>query len=344
MDRSSKKIKSLKIYLKNAFTNDKILNFYLEKNDLTNKKTDAIVNAANNDLWLGSGISGAIRRVGGQSIQDECDKIMSKNKGSLKTGSVAFTNKGNFDDRIKYIFHAVGPIYYDGNRQEEDLLKQSIINSLFLANVLELNSISIPPISTGIFGYPRKKASINFFECLKIYIEKFFNAEKLFDKKNKLAHIKVIKNGEKDALNEEQKNHSLYINHKYQRTKVHNSDKIMYEDINASPYININQEITSSNEFEINCSAITKDCLDEEKPKNSNTTIIRRNEKGQKEAIIKNCYIDVDTKIEFEKYTLENIHLVIIDQETYSFFDAAFEDFITNYNNEDMCIEKDIIQ
>src|SRR5271168_5345786 len=67
--------------------------------DITEMDTDAIVNAANNDLQLGGGLAGAIRRKGGPGIQTECDEI-----GAIPVGGAAITSGGNL--KARYIIHA----------------------------------------------------------------------------------------------------------------------------------------------------------------------------------------------------------------------------------------------
>ena len=76
--------------------------------DITDLEVDAIVNPANEELQLGSGVAGAIREKGGPSIQEECDRI-----GSTPVGSAVLTNGG--DLLAKHVIHAVGPIKGEGD-------------------------------------------------------------------------------------------------------------------------------------------------------------------------------------------------------------------------------------
>ncbi|MEX2752287.1 MAG: macro domain-containing protein, partial [Candidatus Freyarchaeota archaeon] len=112
--------------------------------------TDAIVNAANAALQLGGGVAGAIRRKGGPKIQEECNKI-----GGTYVGGDVITTGGNL--KAKYVIHAVGPRWGEGN--EDEKLRNATLNSLKLADEKNLKSISFPAISTGIFGFPMKRAS-----------------------------------------------------------------------------------------------------------------------------------------------------------------------------------------
>ncbi|WP_353684928.1 macro domain-containing protein [Thermodesulfovibrio sp. 3907-1M] len=114
--------------------------------DITERDTDAIVNAANNYLKHGGGVAGAIVRKGGQIIQEESDRI-----GFVPTGSAAITTAGSL--KAKYIIHAVGPKW--GESQEEEKLKNAVLSSLRLANDYKLKTISFPAISSGIYGCPK---------------------------------------------------------------------------------------------------------------------------------------------------------------------------------------------
>ena len=115
-------------------------------------QTDAIVNAANEGLWAGGGVCGAIFRAAGhQQLQDACDKI-----GHCDTGSAVITP--GFRLKAKFIIHAVGPRYCDGQHDEPKQLYGAYRRSLELAVENDCESIGFPLISAGIFGYPAKQA------------------------------------------------------------------------------------------------------------------------------------------------------------------------------------------
>ncbi len=106
---------------------------------------DAVVNAANRNLVLGSGVAGAIRRSGGPAIQAECDKL-----APIETGQAVITSGGNL--RARYVIHAVGPVAGEGD--EERKLDEATTSSLRIALDKRLESLAFPAISTGVFGFP----------------------------------------------------------------------------------------------------------------------------------------------------------------------------------------------
>ena len=122
----------------------------LVEGDITEMKTDAIVNAANAQLILGGGVAGALRRKGGPKIQEECSKA-----GGTFIGGAVITGGGNL--KAKYVIHAVGPRMGEGNENEK--LKNATLNSLKLADENNIKSISFPAISTGIFGFPIRRCA-----------------------------------------------------------------------------------------------------------------------------------------------------------------------------------------
>jgi O-acetyl-ADP-ribose deacetylase (regulator of RNase III) len=130
----------------------------LIKGDITKIKVDAVVNAANSSLLGGGGVDGAIHRVGGPMILDECRDIRNR-QGKCKTGEAVMTTAGNLP--AKKVIHTVGPVYNGGNRleKEKQLLADCYINSLKLAEANELKAIAFPNISTGIYRFPKSLAA-----------------------------------------------------------------------------------------------------------------------------------------------------------------------------------------
>jgi O-acetyl-ADP-ribose deacetylase (regulator of RNase III) len=118
--------------------------------DITELATDAIVNAANEELQLGGGVAGAIRRRGGPAIQRECDDI-----GGTPVGTAVITTGGNL--KARFVIHCVGPRWGDGD--EDEKLANTVLSALKLADSRQLRSIAFPAISTGIFGFPKDRAA-----------------------------------------------------------------------------------------------------------------------------------------------------------------------------------------
>ena len=142
--------------------------------DLTEERVDAIVNAANEYLAHGGGVAGAIARKGGYSIQKESNEYISKN-GVISVGGVAVTGAGSLPCR--YVIHAVGPVYRNHWNNETSKLQQAIWNSLEKATAMKLHSISIPAISSGIFGFPKPLCARIMAKTAKRFIDSNPNGE-----------------------------------------------------------------------------------------------------------------------------------------------------------------------
>ena len=118
--------------------------------DLTQEKTDAIVNAANNDLILGGGLAGAIARRGGPDIQREASVI-----GPIDVGGAALTTGGNLP--AKWVIHAASMRL--GGYTTAESLRASTRRSLELAAEKSLRSIAFPAVGTGIARFPLPQAA-----------------------------------------------------------------------------------------------------------------------------------------------------------------------------------------
>ena len=122
----------------------------VNQGDITEMDTDAIVNAANAQLILGAGVAGAIKKKGGDRIQEECDAI-----GGTFVGGAVITTGGNL--KARHVIHAVGPRMGEG--VEDEKLKNATLNSLKVADDNNLTSITFPAVSTGIFGFPKERCA-----------------------------------------------------------------------------------------------------------------------------------------------------------------------------------------
>ena len=126
--------------------------FEIIRQDITNMKTDAIVNPTNNELKPTGGVCGAIfEKAGYEILEKKCKKI-----GYLETTEAVITKGYNLD--CKYIIHTVGPIWDNAKSDNATLLYNTYTNCLKLAKSKKCNSIAFPLISSGNFGYPKDKA------------------------------------------------------------------------------------------------------------------------------------------------------------------------------------------
>jgi O-acetyl-ADP-ribose deacetylase (regulator of RNase III) len=139
----------------------------LAQGDITLEQTDSIVNAANEYLEHGGGVAFAIVQRGGDVIQDESSAWV-KEHGLVLHSLPAWTTGGNLP--AKYVIHAVGPVWGAGD--EDAKLHDCIYGSLRVADELKLESIAMPAISTGIFGFPKDRAARVILSAIKEYFEK----------------------------------------------------------------------------------------------------------------------------------------------------------------------------
>ena len=117
----------------------------LQEGDITKMDVDAVVNAANNDLILGAGVAGAIKKAGGPTIQVECNRI-----GRIALGEAAITGGGNM--KAKHVIHAASMEL--GGRTTPDSLRKATKNSLLRADENGVKTIAFPAIGTGVAGFP----------------------------------------------------------------------------------------------------------------------------------------------------------------------------------------------
>ena len=147
--------------------------FQIVQGDITIEDVDAIVNAANEHLQHGGGVAWAISKRGGPVIQQESDEWI-RAKGTVSHAHPAWTSGGLL--AAKFVIHAVGPVWGDpheaGTGGEEDAkLIAAVTGSLRVADELELKSIALPAISTGIFGFPKERAAKLIFNTIHEYCQ-----------------------------------------------------------------------------------------------------------------------------------------------------------------------------
>ena len=141
---------------------EECMNISLVVGDITEQRTDAIVNAANKWLIRGSGVCGAIHRAAGPELETYCKAL-----GGCETGEAKITP--GFKLPAKYVIHTVGPRFGRENGNEGRLLSACHINSLELAEENDVRAISFPAISTGVYGYPIEQAAIVVARALDEY-------------------------------------------------------------------------------------------------------------------------------------------------------------------------------
>ena len=121
------------------------IELHVVRGDITKADTDAIVNAANNEFWMGSGVAGAIKRAGGEVIEQEA-----MNKGPVMPGEAVFTGAGRLP--YKAIIHAA--VMGQDLRTSNDLIRKATIAGLNIAEELKLESVAFPAFGTGVGGFP----------------------------------------------------------------------------------------------------------------------------------------------------------------------------------------------
>jgi O-acetyl-ADP-ribose deacetylase (regulator of RNase III) len=117
------------------------------RGDITTADTEAIVNAANNEFWMGAGVAGAIKQAGGQVIEEEAMA-----KGPVMPGDAVWTGAGRL--RFKCVIH--GAVMGQDLRTTDKLIRQTTFACLNICEKLKLTSVAFPAFGTGVGGFPLK--------------------------------------------------------------------------------------------------------------------------------------------------------------------------------------------
>ena len=145
----------------------------LYQGDITKIEVDAIVNAANKSLLGGGGVDGAIHKAAGPELKEEA-----KTLNGAETGEAKMT-KG-YKLPAKYVIHTVGPVYNDGTKGEDELLKSCYENSMDIAAKNDMKTMAFPAISTGVYGYPIEEATNIAIDTVKEKLKEHSDIEKVY--------------------------------------------------------------------------------------------------------------------------------------------------------------------
>jgi O-acetyl-ADP-ribose deacetylase (regulator of RNase III) len=121
--------------------------------DITAERVDAIVTAANESLLGGGGVDGAIHRAAGPRLAEAGAKL-----APCEPGKAVATPAFDLAP-VRYVIHTVGPVWEGGDQGEDEVLSSCYVESLLLAEELELESVAFPAIATGIYGFPVERAA-----------------------------------------------------------------------------------------------------------------------------------------------------------------------------------------
>jgi len=157
------------------------------KGDITAADTEAIVNAANNEFWMGSGVAGAIKRHGGQVIEEEA-----MHKGPVMPGEAVYTGAGRL--RFKYVIHAA--VMGQDLRTSDRLIRRATIAALSLAEKLGLKSLALPAFGTGVGGFPMKACANIMVKAVRGFESQVVNLQRvqfcLFDDTGYRLFLQVV--------------------------------------------------------------------------------------------------------------------------------------------------------
>jgi O-acetyl-ADP-ribose deacetylase (regulator of RNase III) len=120
------------------------MNLEVVEGDITELEVDAVANAANNELWMGAGVAGAIKRAGGAEIEQEAVA-----QAPIALGQAIATGAGNL--RAKHVVHAA--VMGQDLQTSAELISQATRRTLEVADELGAHSLAMPAFGTGVGGF-----------------------------------------------------------------------------------------------------------------------------------------------------------------------------------------------
>jgi O-acetyl-ADP-ribose deacetylase (regulator of RNase III) len=128
---------------------------HLMEGDITTVEADAIVNAANNRFWMGSGVAGAIKEAGGQEIEEEAVA-----QGPVPAGEAVVTTAGSL--KVNHVIHAA--VMGQDQKTDDRKIAAATTNSLKRAVEWNLSSVALPALGTGVGHFPMA-------DCARVMLE-----------------------------------------------------------------------------------------------------------------------------------------------------------------------------
>ncbi|HEX3238317.1 MAG TPA: macro domain-containing protein [Gaiellaceae bacterium] len=137
-----------------------MLQLEVREGDIAQVEADAIANAANDRLWMGAGVAGALKRAGGEEIEQEAMAI-----GGIPIGTAVATTAGRL--RARWVIH--GAVMGRDLRTDADLVQRTTRACLELADELGARSLALPAFGTGVGGFPLRRCASIMVEEARIY-------------------------------------------------------------------------------------------------------------------------------------------------------------------------------